>query len=88
MSLSESVRNLQVTLNTIVNLETEFKEDNKFVDDLKTVLKIAKIGLTDATGGALHRLDVTQPSIDAVKELIHGIPDALSYKNDKGQLSL
>ena len=38
--LSELVCDLQVTLNTIVNLEEEFKEDDEYIDDLKSVLKI------------------------------------------------
>ena len=72
--------------NVAIHLEEEFKEDDTFINDLKTVLKIAKIGFTNATGGALHRLHATKPSIDAVKELVNSIPDALSFKNEKGQL--
>ena len=88
MPLSGLVRDLQVALNTIVNFEKEFKEDDKFIDDLKTVLKIAKIGFTDATGGALHRLKKTKLSINTVKKLIQGIPDALSVKNEVNQLPI
>ena len=36
---------------------------------------------------ALHRLYETKPSIDTtVKELVGGIPDTLSFKNEKDQL--
>ena len=41
-----------------------------------------------ATGGALHRLDETQPSIDTVNELIQGIPDALSFEDEDGLLPI
>jgi hypothetical protein len=87
-SLSKLVRDLRVTLNTAIDLEKEFKEDDKFIDDLETVVKIAKIGFTAATGGALHRLHISKPSIDAVTNLVQRIPDALSWKNDKGQLPI
>ena len=79
-SLSELVRDLRGALNTAIDLEKEFKADEKLINDLKTVLKIAKIGFTDATGGALHRLADTKPSIDAVNKLVQGIPDALSFQ--------
>ena len=62
--------------------------DKQLFDDLENVLKAAKIGFTDATGGALHRLKITNPSIDVVKDLIEGIPDALSFENEKGQLPI
>jgi hypothetical protein len=86
--LSELVRDLRGALNTAIDLEKEFKEDDKFIDDLETVVKIAKIGFTAATGGALHRLHISKPSIDAVTNLVQRIPDALSWKNDKGQLPI
>ena len=87
-SLSELVRGLRGALNTAIDLEKEFKEDDKFINDLKTVAEIAKIGFTAATDGALHRLDKTIPSIDAVTNLVQGIPDALSWKNEKDQLPI
>jgi len=82
MSFSESVRDLQVALNTIVNLEKELN-DKKLIDDVKVALQKAKKVVSDATGGALHRLDETNPSIDAVKQLVESIPDALSCKNEE-----
>jgi len=87
MSLSESVRDLQVALNTIVKLEKELN-DKKLINDVKEAVKTAEKAISDATGGALHRLNVSKPSIDAVKELVERIPDALSFKNKKGQLPI
>ena len=79
-SLPELVRDLRGVLNAVINLEKEFKEDDEFINDIKAaVLKIAKIGFTDAAGGALHRLKDTKPSINTVKKLIRGNPDALSF---------
>ena len=54
-----------------MELENKLK-DEKFIDDVKVVLKIVKIGFTAATGNALYRLQETKANIDAVKELIHG----------------
>ena len=87
MYLSESVRDLQVAMNMIVNLEKELN-DKKLIDDIKEAVQKAKKAVADATGGALHSLDETKPSIDAVKQLVESIPDALSYKNEKDQLSI
>ena len=86
-SLSELLKDLQVAVQTAINVEKDLKDD-EFFDALKQVLKTAKIGFTDATGGALHRLDVTQPSIDTVKKLAEITPDALSFKNEEGQLPI
>ena len=86
MSLSGLLKDLQVALNTIANLTKNDLKDEKFFSDLKEVLKITQKGVTDATGGAPHRLNVSKPSIDTVKELILGIPDALSVKNEGDQL--
>ena len=55
-------------------------KDEKFIDDLKAVLKSAKKGFTNAAGHALHKLKDTKPNIDAVKEFVKGFPDALSVK--------
>jgi len=85
MSLSESVRDLQVALNTTVNLEKELN-DKKFIDDIEKAVKIAKKLVSDAAGVALHRLTGSKPSIDAVKELVDRFPDALSCKNEEDQL--
>jgi len=87
MSLSESVRDLQVALNTIVNLEKELN-DERLIDDVKVAVKTAEKAISDATGGALHRLNASKPSIDTVKELVERIPDALSCKNEEDQLPI
>ena len=87
MSLSKLLKDLQADINAAIKLEKKLK-DEKFIDEIKTVAKIAKIGFIDATGGALHRLDETKPSINAVKDLIQGNPDALSFKNKDGQLPI
>jgi len=87
MSLSESVRDLQVALNTIVNLEKELN-DKKLIDDVKVAVQTAKKVVSDATGGALHRLTGSTPSINAVKQLVESIPDALSFKNEEDQLPI
>ena len=87
MSLSKLLKDLQADINAAIKLEKKLK-DEKFIDDLKEVVKIAKIGFTDATGGALHRLVETKPNIDTAHELIRGFPDALSFKNEKGQLPI
>ena len=47
-----------------------------------------RVRYTDATGSALHRLHKSKPSINTVNELIQGIPDALSIKNEKDQLPI
>ena len=88
MSLSELLKDVQLDLSTITNLTEKNLKDDKFLDDLKTVLKIAKIGFSDATGGALHRLHISKPSIETVKELVQGNPDALSFKNEEDQLPI
>mmetsp|Transcript_18010 Transcript_18010/g.26768 ORF Transcript_18010/g.26768 Transcript_18010/m.26768 type:complete len:416 (-) Transcript_18010:37-1284(-) len=87
MSLSELLKDLQADINAAIKLENKLK-DKKFIDDIKTVLKIAKIGFIDAAGNALHRIHKTKPTIDAVKELIQGFPDALSFKNKKNRLPI
>ena len=88
MSLSELLKDVQLDLSTITNLTEKNLKDDKFLDDLKTVLKIAKIGFSDATGGALHRLHISKPSIETVKELVQGNPDALPFKNEEDQLPI
>jgi len=85
MSLSELLKDLHVAVQTAINLENKLK-DEKFINDLKEVVKMAKKGFTDTTGDALHRLHKTQPSIETVTELIEGIPDALSFKNVDDEL--
>ena len=85
MSLSESVRDLHVALSTIVNLEKELN-GQKLVDIILSIVMTAKKGVTDATGGTLHRLKETKPSIDAVNELIQGNLDSLSFKNEQDRL--
>jgi len=87
MSLSESVRDLQVALNKIVNLQMELN-DKKLIDDVKVAVQKAKKVVSDATGGALHGLDETNPSIDAIKQLVERIPDALSCKNEDDLLPI
>ena len=86
-SLSVLFKDLQVAIQTAINVEGRLK-DEIFVHELTQVLKIAKKGFTAATGGALHRLRETKPSIDTVKELIQGIPDALSFKNGEDLLPI
>jgi len=68
--------------------EKKLKDDEKFIDEIKTVLKNAKLGFTNAAGDALHRLDETQPTIETVKELIDSIPNALSFKNENNRLPI
>jgi len=87
-SLLQPVRDLQGALNAASDLEREFKEDDKFINEIKTVLNIAMIGFINAFGGALHRLHKTKPSIDAVKQLVESIPDAMSFKNDEDLLPI
>jgi len=81
------LKDLQADINAAIKLENKLK-DEKFIDEIKTVLKIAKIGFIDAAGNALHRLHETKPTIDAVKELIQGFPDALSLKNKRNRLPI
>jgi len=81
------LKDLQADINAAIKLENKLK-DEKFIDEIKTVLKIAKIGFIDAAGNALHRIHKTKPTIDAVKELIQGFPDALSFKNKKNRLPI
>jgi len=85
MSLSESVRDLQVALSTVVNLEKELN-DKKLVDIIISIVKTAKKGVTDATGGALQILHKSTSSINAVKKLVQGNPDSLSFKNELDRL--
>ena len=86
-SLSKLLKDLQFAVQAAINVEGQLK-DKQFFNDLENVLKTAQKGVTDATGGALHRLNVTKPSIDTVKELILGIPGALSFKNEGDQLPI
>jgi len=85
MSLSELLKDLQADINAAIKLEKKLK-DEKFINEIKTVLKSAKIGFIDAAGGALHRLHETQPTIETVKELIQGFPDALSFKDEHNRV--
>ena len=62
MSLSVLLKDLQVAVQTAINVEGQLK-DKKFFDDLEIVVKIAKQGFTDATGSALHGLEERQPSM-------------------------
>jgi hypothetical protein len=39
-------------------------KDEKFIDDLKAVLKSVKNGFANAAGHALHRLNKTKPNTD------------------------
>ena len=89
MSLSELFKDLQVVVQTAIKLENTLKDDTLY-NDLKRIMKTAKKGFTDATGGALYRVHVheTKPSIDALKEMIQGIPGAPSFKNGKDQLPI
>ena len=82
MFLSELLKDLQVAVQTAILLEQGKLKDEKLIADLKAVTKTAKIGFTAATGGFFHRLG----DIDAVKKLVQGIPDALSFKNECDQL--
>ena len=75
MTLSDQLNDIQVAIQAAIKLEMK---DEKFIDDLENVLKIAKIGFVNAAGAALHRVQVTKPSIDTVKELIRSFPNALS----------
>ena len=67
--LSESVRDLNIVLTTLVNLEKVWI-DKTLIDKIIGVVKRAKKGVVDATGCELHTLMRTKPSIDAVKELV------------------
>ena len=87
ISLSELLKDSQADINTTVKLEKKLK-DEKFIDDLKAVLKSAKNGFTNAAGHALHRLNEVKPNIDAVKELIRGFTDALTVKKKDAQLPI
>ena len=87
MSLSELLKGIQADINTAIKLEKKLKDD-KYIDEIKTVVKIAKMGFVDAAGNALHRLDETKPIIDVVKELVEGFPDSLSFENKKDRLPI
>jgi len=87
MSLSELVYDLQVTLNTVINLGKEMN-DKEFIDEIKGVAEVAKNGVIEATGVALHRLHKPQPSIDIVTALVKGIPEAMSHTNKKDRLPI
>ena len=81
------MKDLQFAVQTAINVEGQLK-DKQFFNDLENVLKTAQKGVTDATGGALHRLDETQPSIDTVKDLVQGIPDALCFEDENGRIPI
>ena len=85
MSLSQVLIELQAAVDTAIKLNGKLK-DEVFVNEIKEVTKMAKDGFTDATGKALHRLKKSKPSEDTVKQLVEGIPSALSYTNETGQL--
>ena len=87
MSISVLFKDLQVAVQAAINVEGQLK-DKEFFNDLEQVLKTANKGFTNATGNALHRLNETKPSIDTVKELIQGIPDALSFLDEEDQLPI
>jgi hypothetical protein len=87
MSLSILLKDLQFAVQAAINVEGQLK-DKKFLHDLEVVANSAKKGFTDATCDAIHRLHITKPSIDTVKELVQGIPDALSFKSDYDQLPI
>jgi hypothetical protein len=87
-SLSESVLDLNVALTTVINLEKVLIDKEVIDEIIRVVVKKAKKGVVKATGCELHRLKHTKPSINAVKELVQGIPDALSFTNEQGQLPI
>ena len=85
MSLSELLIDLQAAVDTAIKLDGNLK-DKAFFNEIKEVAKIAKNGFTAAAGKALHRLDDSEPSEATVKQLVEGIPSALSYTNGIGRL--
>jgi hypothetical protein len=85
MSLSEVLNDLYIAVQTAINLEKKLNDEN-FIKDLQEVVKMANKGFADATGGALHRLHKSKPSIETVTELIQGVPNALSFKNVDDEL--
>lgn len=87
-SLSESVLDLNVALTTVINLEKVLIDKEVIDEIIRVVVKKAKKGVVKATGCELHRLKHTKPSINAVKELVQGIPDAPSFTNEQGQLPI
>jgi hypothetical protein len=91
VTLSELLKDVvQVAVQKAFKLEKKLK-DKQFMNEIKTVLNIAKKGFSDSAGNALHRLDETNPSIDStVKKLIQGFPDSplVSFENEEGQLPI
>ena len=87
MSLSELVYDLQVILTTVINLGKELN-DKEFIDQMKRIIEEAKKGVIEAAGGALRRLHKTQPSIDTVKALVQGIPEAMSHTHETDRLPI
>jgi hypothetical protein len=57
------LKDLQANINTAIKLKNKLK-DEKFIDDLKAVLKSVKNGFANAAGHALHRLNKTKPNTD------------------------
>ena len=86
MTLLVLLKDLQVAVQVAINIEGQLRQDKQFLLDLNVIVKSAKKGFTNATGGALHRLHETKPSIETVKKLIQGTPDALSFKIEEDQL--
>jgi hypothetical protein len=82
------VLDLNVALTTVINLEKVLIDKEVIDEIIRVVVKKAKKGVVKATGCELHRLKHTKPSINAVKELVQGIPDALSFTNEQGQLPI
>jgi len=82
MSLSALVYDLQVILTTVINLGKEMN-DKEFIDEMKRVIEVI-----EAAGGALRRLHKTQPSIDTVKALVQGIPEAMSHTHETDRLPI
>jgi len=87
MSLSEFMRDLNVAVETAIKHNGNLK-DKKLFDDLCEIIKTAKKGVTDAVGDALCRMYATKPSIDAVQDLLEGIPDALFFTAKDGRLPI
>ena len=81
-SLSKLFKDLQFAVQVAINVEKDLEDDEEFFGEIIRVVKAAKKGVIRATGGALHRLMQTNPSIETVKKLIQGVPDALSFQDE------
>lgn len=75
-SLTKLLEDVQIVVETGCS---DFSKDQRYLEE---VIKEVRAGISKAIGNALHRLEHSEPSIDAVKKLVSAFPDAMKVTKD------